>query len=143
MAQSDRISILGCRTPFVRSIIPQKTTASFNNRILPRHKQATMSDQNDIPTGEFQDNEYQSRTGQNQVPVQSDNKPVEDPIDGNVADSDAQLERDDNEAINKGNMINERTRGAAKSGGTYQEPGDEEGLPGPDDGTSRVTGSGV
>lgn len=50
-----------------------------------------MSDQNDIPTGEFQDNEYQSRTGQNQVPVQSDNKPVEDPIDGNVADSDAQL----------------------------------------------------
>lgn len=45
----------------------------------------------EIPSGEFQDNDYQSRTGQNEIPVQSDNKPVEDPIDGNVADSDAQL----------------------------------------------------
>lgn len=38
-------------------------------------------------------------------------------------------------------MINERTRGAAKSSGTYQEPGDEEGLPGAEDGTSRLTGN--
>ena len=28
------------------------------------------------------------------------------------------------------------TRGAAKANGTYAEPGDEEGLPGPGDGTS-------
>lgn len=37
--------------------------------------------------------------------------------------------RDDNEAIDQSNIIGERTRGAAKSGG-YREPGDEEGLPG-------------
>jgi hypothetical protein len=47
----------------------------------------------DIPTGDFQDNEYQSRTGQNEIPVQTDDKPVEDPIDPDTADSDAQLGR--------------------------------------------------
>jgi hypothetical protein len=114
----------------------------------------------DIPTGEVQDNEYQSRTGQSEIPVQSDNKAVEDPIDPDTADSDAQLgksthhlpssnvthqltlpsEADDKNAIDQSNVINERTRGAAKSSGTYQEPGDEEGLPGPEDGTSRVAG---
>jgi hypothetical protein len=45
----------------------------------------------DIPTGEVQDNEYQSRTGQNEIPVQTDDKPVEDPIDPETADSDATL----------------------------------------------------
>lgn len=45
----------------------------------------------DIPTGDFQDNEYQSRTGQSEIPVQSDDKAVEDPIDPETADSDAQL----------------------------------------------------
>jgi len=49
-------------------------------------------------------------------------------------------EADDKNAIDQSNIIDERTRGAAKSSGTYQEPGDEEGLPGPDDGTSRVAG---
>ncbi|KAM0714304.1 hypothetical protein Q7P37_010091 [Cladosporium fusiforme] len=92
----------------------------------------------DVPSGDFQDNDYKSRTGQNQIPVQSDDKTIEDPIDGNTADSDAQLEADDKNAIDQGNVINERTRGAAKSGGTYQEPGDEEGLPGADDGTSAI-----
>ena len=53
---------------------------------------------NDIAatTGEaVQDNEYTSRTGQKEamVPVQSDNDPVEDPIDGATADSDAQLRK--------------------------------------------------
>lgn len=52
-------------------------------------------------------------------------------------------EADDKDAIDKGNVLKERTRGAAKSSGTYQEPGDEEGLPGAEDGTSRITGSGV
>jgi hypothetical protein len=119
----------------------------------------------DIPTGEVQDNDYKSRTGQNEIPVQADDKPVEDPIDPETADSDAQLgefhppthplphpysnasrklttptEADDKNAIDQSNILNERTRGAAKSAGTYQEPGDEEGLPGPDDGTSRVAG---
>jgi hypothetical protein len=45
----------------------------------------------DIPTGEVQDNDYKSRTGQNEIPVQADDKPVEDPIDEETADSDAQL----------------------------------------------------
>jgi hypothetical protein len=45
--------------------------------------------------------------------------------------------RDDNEAIDQSNIIDGRTRGAKPAGG-YGEPGDEEGLPGPDDGTSSV-----
>ena len=49
-------------------------------------------------------------------------------------------EADDKNAIDQSNILDERTRGAAKSSGTYQEPGDEEGLPGPDDGTSAVAG---
>ena len=49
------------------------------------------------------------------------------------------LARDDTEAIDKSNIIDQRTRGATKKG-AYREPGDEEGLPGPDDGTSAVSG---
>lgn len=37
------------------------------------------------------DNDYKSRTGQGHIPVQSDETTVEDPIDPNTADSDAQL----------------------------------------------------
>lgn len=107
--------------------------------------------------------DYVSRTGQKDVvPVQSDNDNVEDPIDAETADSDAQLgqfflhkslrhcrctdiasaesEKDDVNAIDSGNIIEDRTRGAAKGQGTYTEPGDEEGLGGPDDGRSRVAG---
>lgn len=46
-------------------------------------------------------------------------------------------ERDDADAIDENNIIDDRTRGAAKEKGSYAEPGDEEGLPGPEDGTSR------
>ncbi|KAF7197601.1 hypothetical protein HII31_01104 [Pseudocercospora fuligena] len=92
----------------------------------------------DAPAGDAQDNDYQSRTGQSHIPVQSDNADVEDPIDPETADSDAQLEADDKNAIDSSNIVDGRTRGAAKSGGAYREPGDEEGLPGPEDGTSRV-----
>ncbi|KIW53054.1 hypothetical protein PV05_08653 [Exophiala xenobiotica] len=80
-------------------------------------------------------NDYKSRTGQSTIPVQKDEVPVEDPIDAKTADSDEQLARDDTDAIDQSNIIDERTRGASKS---YREPGDEEGLPGPDDGTSAV-----
>ena len=48
--------------------------------------------------------------------------------------------KDENEAIDKSNIVGERTRGA-KPVGSYTEPGDEEGLPGPDDGTSAVAKS--
>lgn len=37
------------------------------------------------------DNDYASRTGQYQVPVQKDEKPVKDPIDPATADSDETL----------------------------------------------------
>ncbi|KAM6527195.1 hypothetical protein FSOLCH5_003266 [Fusarium solani] len=85
----------------------------------------------DAPSGEFQENSYVSRPGEKAepIPVQADSDTVEDPIDANNANADAQLERDDADAIDKSNIIDERTRGATKPGGTYKEPGDEEGLP--------------
>jgi hypothetical protein len=66
---------------------PPTKTLTTNNQ-----HNANMSAQ-EIPTGDFQDNEYQSRTGQSEIPVQADDKPVEDPIDPDTADSDAQLGR--------------------------------------------------
>ncbi|SPJ73080.1 uncharacterized protein FTOL_02809 [Fusarium torulosum] len=85
----------------------------------------------DAPTGDYQENSYVSRPGQKEqpVPVQSDFDRVDDPIDAEQADTDAQLERDDKDAIDESNIIEERTRGATQPGGTYTEPGDEEGLP--------------
>lgn len=86
--------------------------------------------------------DYISRTGQSTIPVQSDSQAVEAGgyEDGDVADSDAQLQRDDADAIDKSNIIEDRTRGAAKASGTYTEPGDEEGLGDGSDGRSRVAG---
>lgn len=49
-----------------------------------------MSNQ-DIPSGEVQDNDYKSRTGQSQVPVVSDDQDVMNSVDREQADSDAQL----------------------------------------------------
>ncbi|KAI9693575.1 MAG: hypothetical protein M1820_009141 [Bogoriella megaspora] len=94
----------------------------------------------DAPAGDSKDPDYISRTGQKTgpVPVQSDDAPVEDPIDPQKADSDEALVRDDKDAIDQSNIISGRTRGAAKTAGTYAEPGDEEGLPGAEDGTSAV-----
>lgn len=48
-----------------------------------------------------------------------------------------QSERDDKEAIDESNIIDERTRGA-KPISTYKEPGDTEGLP-EDTGRSAVS----
>ncbi len=94
-------------------------------------------------------NEYVSRQGdKSEIPVQADESKVEDPIDETTANSDAQLgiftvfarstsasdlmsyflERDDAEAIDKSNIIKERTRHAEPQGG-YREPGDNEGIP--------------
>lgn len=113
---------------------------------------------NEAPTGEVNEDSYVSRQGQkNQsIPVQSDKDIIEDPLVGNQ-DTDEQLgkpfykyttktvikcailipylARDDNEAIDKNNIIDDRTRNAAKPKGTYREPGDTEGIP-DDDGTS-------
>ncbi|KAI3391450.1 hypothetical protein diail_7339 [Diaporthe ilicicola] len=69
------------------------------------------------------------KTDGGSVPVQDDSVPVEEGVDAATADSDAQLERDDNEAIDTSNIVQERTRGAKPEPGSYREPGDEEGLP--------------
>lgn len=53
-----------------------------------------------------------------------------------VANKGCITERDDKDAIDESNIVDGRTRGAAKQTGGYAEPGDEEGLPGPEDGTS-------
>ncbi len=45
----------------------------------------------DVPAGDSVDNDYVSRTGQSAIPVQKDEKPVEDPIDPATADSDKTL----------------------------------------------------
>ncbi|GKT63916.1 hypothetical protein ColTof3_11255 [Colletotrichum tofieldiae] len=83
---------------------------------------------NEAPTGEVKDNEYVSRQGDRQpISVVDDDAKVEDPIDTETADSDAQLARDDEEAIDKSNILKERTRGAQPAG-EYREPGDTEGL---------------
>lgn len=44
----------------------------------------------DAPTSNVSDN-YTSRTGQSQIPVQKDDAPVEDPIDPATANSDETL----------------------------------------------------
>lgn len=107
----------------------------------------------DVPAGDSKDNDYASRSGQYQIPVQKDDLPVEDPINPATADSDETLgmlherilgseiltdrllAKDDADAIDEKNIIGDRTRGAKPAGG-YKEPGDDEGLPGPEDGTS-------
>ncbi|KAF2748191.1 hypothetical protein M011DRAFT_486050 [Sporormia fimetaria CBS 119925] len=115
---------------------------------LQTHQTATMNaddkyeQENDYsetaPPGSKSVNDYVSRSGQKQsaIPVQADEAPVEDPIDAATADSDEQLARDDAEAIDTSNIVKPRTRGATKKAGTYREPDDEAGLPGPGDGTS-------
>jgi len=100
-------------------------------------KQDTTTD--DIPQGgDTVDNSYVSRSGGEQVPVIRDEKPVEQPNDAVNPDSDEMLQQDEADAIDKSNILKggQRTRGA-KPTGSYNEPGDEEGLP-DNDGTSAV-----
>ncbi|KAH6616330.1 hypothetical protein C7974DRAFT_416476 [Boeremia exigua] len=80
--------------------------------------------------GSEQEKGYESRTGQSEIPVLKDDIPIENTEynDREAADSDRQLERDEKDAIDEGNILNERTRGATKESGTYTEPGDDEGL---------------
>ncbi|KAH6898242.1 hypothetical protein B0T10DRAFT_555574 [Thelonectria olida] len=84
----------------------------------------------EAPSGEVMDDSYVSRSGSKNeaIPVQSDSDRVIDPIDTSKADTDAQLEKDDAEAIDTRNIMKERTRHAQPEG-SYREPGDTEGLP--------------
>lgn len=80
----------------------------------------------EAPSGEIHDSSYVSK-GQKVAPVVSDDTPVEEAYDDATADTDAQLERDEKDAIDKDNIIEDRTR-HAKPAATYREPGDTEGL---------------
>ncbi|KAI1097339.1 hypothetical protein F4804DRAFT_339295 [Jackrogersella minutella] len=59
------------------------------------------------------------------IPVLKDDDNVEDPINSEEANSDKQLQRDEAEAIDKNNMLKEKTRGKQPRG-SYKEPTDEE-----------------
>ncbi|KAF1365476.1 hypothetical protein EJ07DRAFT_96312, partial [Lizonia empirigonia] len=71
-----------------------------------------------------------SSIGQSEIRVLKDDAPIEttEYNDREGADSDKQLERDEKDAIDQDNILDERTRGATKKSGTYTEPGDDEGL---------------
>ncbi|KAI9791305.1 MAG: hypothetical protein M1816_004086 [Peltula sp. TS41687] len=95
-----------------------------------------------VPSGDLKDDTYVETKGP--IPVQRDDAPVEDPIDPKAADSNAQLERDEKEAIDKSNIIKgDRTRHAKPQGPGYSEGPDEDDLPKAvrdgDDGTSAVS----
>ncbi|EHK21111.1 uncharacterized protein TRIVIDRAFT_59511 [Trichoderma virens Gv29-8] len=76
-----------------------------------------------IPEGQVQDDSYVT-SRKEPIPVESDNAVVEDPVQTSLADTDQQLEQDEKEAIDKSNIIDQRTRGS-KPRGSYKEPGDE------------------
>ena len=48
-----------------------------------------------VPGGDSKDNAYASRPSQGHIPIQSDDAPVEDPIDPVTADTDEQLSKPD------------------------------------------------
>ncbi|KAI0829164.1 hypothetical protein F5Y06DRAFT_308294 [Hypoxylon sp. FL0890] len=81
----------------------------------------------DAPEGQVSDESYaaEARKDNASIPVLKDDDDVEDPIDPNQADSDKQLERDEAEAIDKKNVLKERTRGEQPRG-AYNEPTDED-----------------
>ncbi|KAI1472999.1 uncharacterized protein F4812DRAFT_35110 [Daldinia caldariorum] len=84
----------------------------------------------ELPTGPHEGQVYGSSyaTGgqkdNTSIPVLKDDENVEDPIDPAEADSDKQLARDEAEAIDKKNVLKERTRGE-KPRGSYADPSDE------------------
>ncbi|KAI9824320.1 MAG: hypothetical protein M1826_007417 [Phylliscum demangeonii] len=97
-----------------------------------------------MPSDAVKKDEYVDKSST--IPVQKDDAPVEDPIDAKTADSDEQLERDDKDAIDPSNIIEDRTRHAKPKGSSYVEPGEDD-LPKAvrdgDDGTSAVRTGGV
>ncbi|KAL2145273.1 hypothetical protein VTI28DRAFT_7641 [Corynascus sepedonium] len=78
----------------------------------------------EAPPGQVNDPSYKT-SGTSSVPVVDDDAHIDDPMQPGNADSDKQLEQDEREAIDKGNILKERTR-KAKPTGTYAEPSDEQ-----------------
>jgi len=79
----------------------------------------------EAPPGQVNDPSYKTSGGTQAVPVVDDDAPVDDPVKPGRADTDRQLEQDEREAIDKKNILGERTR-KAKPPGTYAEPSDEQ-----------------
>ncbi|KAI1124822.1 hypothetical protein F5Y10DRAFT_21681 [Nemania abortiva] len=84
----------------------------------------------EAPTGQVNDDSYTTSGGRggntDSVPVVNDNTAVEDPIATDTADSDKQLERDEEEAIDKDNIIKDRLRDNKPKPGALREPSDSE-----------------
>ncbi|CEJ54028.1 hypothetical protein PMG11_00353 [Penicillium brasilianum] len=69
-------------------------------------------------------------TDEQDIPVQDDIQDIEDPIDEGTANSDQQLANDEKEAIDRSNIINERTRHAKpQTDNGYNEGPSEDDLP--------------
>ncbi len=97
-----------CRQSLHKAAIPSTSlyinTSSHHNKLHPsqrllstlysppdtNHINIIMSS-SEIPSGNVVDNDYKSRTGQSEVPVQSDEAPIEATEYTNGGDSDAQL----------------------------------------------------
>ncbi|KAJ5904538.1 hypothetical protein N7504_006921 [Penicillium tannophilum] len=81
-----------------------------------------------------EDNSYAGETNsslKDQVPVQGDNEDIEDPIDSSYSNSDQQLAADENEAVDKSNILKgDRLRHAKpQTSNQYNEGPDEDDLP--------------
>ena len=131
---------------------------------IPPPKTTMSSDE--VPSGIVHDNSYAipdpsgpsehqgtgpggpNSAGSSAIPVVTDDTPIRDPINPATANSDAQLEQDEKEAIDKRNILpkpktggrvtRQAGQGGRKEEGAYREPGDEEGMPGPEDGSSNL-----
>ncbi|KAI4869724.1 hypothetical protein F4820DRAFT_365265 [Hypoxylon rubiginosum] len=99
--------------------------------------------ENETPSGTVADDSYVSRSGpkNEEVSVQSDRERVEDPVEESVVESGLRLGRDEREAIDTANIIDDRTRHAKPVTGTYRLPGDDEGLPVDDEGLTADDGT--
>ncbi|KAI1803339.1 hypothetical protein F4811DRAFT_352435 [Daldinia bambusicola] len=78
------------------------------------------------PEGQVYDSSYVTERQKDNaaIPVLKDDENVEDPIDPPEADPDKQLARDEAKAVDKKNVLKERTRDE-KPRCSYTEPSDE------------------
>ncbi|PQK16910.1 hypothetical protein BB8028_0007g01100 [Beauveria bassiana] len=74
-----------------------------------------------VPDGQVQDHSSYVTRAKEPVSVQGDDVAVEEPVSESKANSRAQLERDENEAIDESNMVKGTTRGAKPRTGSYKE----------------------
>jgi hypothetical protein len=77
-------SVSACLEHIITNYLPYLPNSTIN--------EMSANDQYDqAPAGDAGDNDYVSRTGQSEIPVQKDEAPIEDPYNTASADSDEQL----------------------------------------------------